>query len=474
MKVLFINPPQINFINYQKGWTFGLRDIGYYQPLGILYVATFLKNKVSDIKIKVIDAASPDMSYFDLENRIKIFEPDVIGISTYTNTFIDTLNITMIAKKINPDVHINLGGHHLSYFPKETLSHKSIDSIIIGEGEKIFSDLIGGLIKKTKIEEIEGVFTRNNLNKIEGYGNKYLNNLNELFYPDRNLLNEYKYYNVLTLDKKMTTIISSRGCPFQCNFCSLGRVPYRVRTSKDVVDEIEYCLTQGYNDFFFAEDTFNINNKKVQDFCNEILLRKLNIRWCCKARVSDLDSETLKLMAISGCYLINFGVETGSDTGLKMLKKGITTDQIKKVFDLCKKVKIKTMGYFMIGHPFEKCKKDVKKNIKFLFSLNPDYININTVNPAPFTPLFDEGVKKGLLDYESWKNMVLTGKKFIPKNWEEHFKKEELQKIRIICILKFYFRFSYIFKQLKNMENIKQFIYQLKVAKNIIFSIAKK
>ena len=123
----------------------------------------------------------------------------------------------------------------------------------------------------------------------------------------------------------MTTIVSSRGCPYDCYFCPQGREPYRQRSSASVVDEIVDCMQQGFTDFFFAEDTFNINKTKVIDFCNELITRNLNISWCCKCRVNGMDYETLQAMARAGCYLINFGIETGSDAGLKSIRKGTTT-----------------------------------------------------------------------------------------------------------------------------------------------------
>ncbi len=473
MKILLINPPQTNFLNYQTGWTFGLKDVGFYQPLGILYVATYLKKNISSVQIKVIDAASPDIPYRELHNLILDFYPDVAGISTYTHTFIDTLKVVDIIKTINPDAHVCLGGHHLTHFARQTLSHQKIDSIIIGEGELKFFNLVNCLLNNKEINNIDGLFTRKNINKVDSHTknqNHFLDNINILPFPDRNFVKSNHYHNALTKDNKMTTIISSRGCPYTCTFCPQGREPYRPRISADVADEIEACLSQGFSDFFFAEDTFNINNKKVLDFCREVSKRNLKFSWCCKARIHGINLSTLQAMADTGCYLINFGVETGTDEGLKQLHKGTTTSEIRQVFKWCRQAGIKTMAYFMIGHPFETSKEEIEKNISFLISLDPDFCNINTVNPVPYTPLFDLGVKKGILSYEPWKKMIVSGQKFSPKNWEEFLTKEDLQKLRMKSTLKFYFRPSYILKQLRELGNYKQFLYKLKVAQNMILS----
>lgn len=476
LKVLLINPSQENIIPENTGWRFGLKDAGYYQPLGILYVATYLKKNMKDIEVEVIDAASPDIPYVELEDKIKQYNPNIVGISTYTVTFIDALKIVKMAKKINPAVHINLGGHHLSFFAKETLQHEGIDSIIIGEGEIKFFELVNCLMRGKDIENIDGVFTRNNKDKIDAYdeARHFLSDISELPFPERELVKGHRYYNVLTLDKKMTTIVSSRGCPYNCTFCSQAREPYRQRFTKNVVDEIEDCMSQGYTDFFFAEDTFNINKKKVTDFCNEVKKRRLEFSWCCKARIHGLDFETLNNMAETGCYLVNLGVETGTDRGLKLIQKGTTTEEIRQVFTWCRKLKIKTFAYFIIGHPFEKSKKDIMDNIDFLISIEPDYCNINILTPYPFTELFDDGVQKGLLSYDPWDKLVLYGESFIIKNWGEHFSKKELGRLKMKAVIKFYFRPRYILKQLLNVSSLKQLGFKMKVASNMIGGFFRK
>lgn len=457
-------------LRLDEGWTFGVKDAGYYQPLGILYVATYLKHKRPDVDVKVIDAASPDMPYDELALEIKAYAPDVIGISTYTPTFIDTLKIAGIAKKINPSVHINLGGHHLDHFSKETLTHDTIDSVIIGEGEVSFTRLIEHLLTNRPVESVPGVFTQKNIEAVDHFEKKdhFMNRIDELPFPDRGLVAAHDYYNVLTLNKKMTTIISSRGCPYNCSFCSQGREPYRQRSSVNVVDEIAACLKAGYTDFFFSEDTFNISKKKVVEFCQEIFKRDLKFSWCCKARIHGMDHETLAYMKAAGCYLINFGIETGSDEGLKAIRKGTSIREIRQVTRWCKQLGIKVMSYFIIGHPFERSKKDVNKNLDFLISLDTEFCHIGVLTPIPYTELFDGAEAKGIVSYTPWKNFVLTGESFTIKNWDEHLTMSELSRLKMKGLLKFYFRPSYLMWQLVNNAHPKEIAYKAKVALNMI------
>lgn len=471
MKVLFVNPSQEHFALAQKGWSLGLRDVGYYQPLGILYVATYLQRALPQCEVKVVDAASPDMPYDELREIIADFSPDLLGISTYTHTFVDALMICRITRETVPGAHITLGGHHLTYFARETLTHDCLDSVIVGEGEEKCAALAKALIEGTPVERIPGVFTRKNQGEIEKYphNERFVKDVASLPWPDRNLVSAHEYGNMLTIGRKMTTIISSRGCPFKCTFCPQGREPYRPRKAKDVVDEMQDCHDKGYTDFFFAEDTFNINSAKVASLCDEIIRRGLKVNWCCKARVHGMTRGTLSRMARAGCQLINYGVETGNDEGLAALQKGVGIEEIRDVFAWTREAGIQTMAYFMIGHPFEKTAWDVLRNVRFLISLNASYCNINTVNPVPFTPLFDEGVAKGICDYEPWRRLVLRGETFIPCNWEEHFTHDQLQRLRSLALFLFYFRPGYIFQRVRAVGNIRQLFYMARVGCKILF-----
>lgn len=475
MNVLLVNPSQEHFVNAQKGWTFGLRDVGYYQPLGILYVATHLARALPECRVKVVDSASPDMPYEELNRIIKDFAPDLVGISTYTHTIIDALKVARLAKAAFPATHVCMGGHHLNHYARETLTHECVDSVVVGEGEKKFTELARLLIGGHPPSGIPGVFHRGNIALLDAMGpsDRFLPEISDLPVPDRTFLDAHHYYNVLTIGKKMTTIVSSRGCPFTCTFCPQGREPYRARSARDVAEEMTELKALGYTDFFFAEDTFNISARKVAEFCEELIRRDLGVGWCCKCRIHGITQELLSLMREAGCYLINYGVETGTDEGLAQLQKGTTTGEIRQVVAWTKAAGIKSMAYFMIGHPFEKNALDVLKNIRFLISLDPDYCNINTVNPVPFTPLFDQAVAKGFCCYEPWRRLVLHEEPFVPCNWEEHMNKDQLQRLRSISTLLFYFRPSYVLKELRGIKDVRQLAFKAKVALNMILGFIK-
>lgn len=472
-RVLFVNPSQEHFLSSQQGWSLGIRDVGYYQPLGILYVATYLQNDQPDLTVRVIDAASPDMPYDELRRKVQEFRPDVVGISTYTLTLTDALLVARIVKEVCPDCHVCLGGHHIDNFGKETLASPYVDSVVVGEGEIKFAALVARIKRGEALDGLAGVFTKHTAEAFtaDKKATGGFVDVAALPFPDRSLLGEHSYYNVLTIDRKMTTIIASRGCPYSCTFCPQAREPYRPRPAANLVDEMEWCVAQGFTDFFFAEDTFNINQKRVLEICDEIIGRDLKVSWCCKARVNGMAPNVLHKMQQAGCYLINFGVETGTDEGLRILQKGTTTAEIRQVFADCRAAGILTMAYFMIGQPFERTAQDIHRNVGFLLSLNPDFCNINSVNPIPFTPLFDEGVAKNILTYEPWYRFVTEGVPFAPRNWEEHFGKAELQRLRMLSLLRFYFRPRYIWREIRRTSNPAQFLYKMRIAASILAGV---
>ena len=180
-----------------------------------------------------------------------------------------------------------------------------------------------------------------------------IKNLDDIPFPARHLVPYKKYSSLLSKGSIVTTIFTSRGCPFQCSFCDrphLGK-SFRARSAKNVVDEIEECVNMGIHDFLFYDDTFTIKRERVLEICNEIINKRLDIAWDIRTRIDVVNEEMLKHLKKAGCQGIHYGIEAGSEKILKVLQKGITIEQAKQVFDLTRKHKIPILAYFMIGNP---------------------------------------------------------------------------------------------------------------------------
>ena len=266
-------------------------------------------------------------------------------------------------------------------------------------------------------------------------------------------------------------MIISRECPYKCTFCDVPYKRYRETAIEKVMDEIEDCLALGYEEFHFYDDLFNMTSEKVIVFCEALKKRKLNIVWGFRGRVNDVDYESLKIAKETGCRMISFGVETGTDEGLRVLRKGIRVEQIKKVYNWCRELGIKTMANFMIGLPHEKTEQDVLDNIKFLISLNSDYALINIMNLYPHTQVYNEAVKKGLIKNGEWEEFCLNpSSSFKVSHWTEFLSEKQLVKLHRQSYRMFYvYRPKYIFKSVINTRSIHEFKSKTDGFKKLIF-----
>jgi len=475
MKILFINPPADNLIDAYKNKDgdigIDIANYGKFPPLGLLYILSYIEKYAPHHELHLMDCGSENITYKQLEEKVLEIKPDLVGISSFSVLLIDVVNVAKIIKKHFPNTHISMGGHHCMCFPEEAIAIKEIDSIMVGEGEKSFCELANALEKNEPIEDIKGIYTKDSIARLKETQNQdnsllypiklqpsFVDNLDELPFPARKYLSHIKFYSVLGISNKFTTIISSRGCPYHCIMCDVPYKKYRSRSINNIVDEIEQCVKEGYEEFHFYDDMFNITPQRVIDFSQELIRRKIKIIWDFRGRVNTVTEESLKIAKQSGLRMISFGVETGTDEGLKYIKKGITIEQIKKAFKICQKLKIKTVADFMIGLPFEKTKQDIINDINFCISLKPTYVMFAVLTIYPKTPLYFQAIEKKLIDPDKWTKFCLNPTKdFQLDLWEEFFTREELLSFLDFAYKKFYLRFSYILQSIKNLTTIEEF-----------------
>ena len=221
--------------------------------------------------------------------------------------------------------------------------------------------------------------------------------------PSRELFENFSYqeYYSRKFGYKTTAIMSSRGCPFACDFCSrpIFGNDFRARSAAKVADEVEEAISLGYNRIWFADDCFTLNRKRLLEVCEEIINRGLRIDWECLSRVDTLDSETAAKMKQAGCVRMFFGIESGNDSILKIMNKQITTKQAYTATQICKKQGIKAGAFFILGYPGENA-KTILNTVKFASSLPLDYLSFTLPYPIPGTPLFER--LNGKLVSDEW------------------------------------------------------------------------
>ena len=446
MKILLLNPPRWNEL-VGKNPSIIEKHRGFNPPLGLLYLASTIK-KITNYDVEVLDAQPLKLTYSQLENYFREKSFDVVGISAMTFTLIDTYKTAKLIKKIMPKTKVILGGTHVHLFPHETKNLEGVDFAFMGEAELSLVEFLKNLKNPAYYHKIPGLIYRNTEGKIVENDFEPLDNLDELPFPERKLLNIKHYNSLLSKASFSTTIISSRGCPFRCAFCDRPLSPitshFRFRSAKNVADEICECVELGIKDFLFYDDTFTVSRERVLDFCEKIIEQKLEIRWDIRTRVDIVDEEMLKMLKKAGCVAIHYGVESGSDKILKVIKKGFTVKKAREIFKLTKKLKIETLAYFMIGLPSENL-EDIQNTLDLAKELKPDYAHFTIFSPYPGTEFYRLGLEKGIIKKDIWKEFARNPKEeFKIPVWEENFTREQLYEMIVKFYKSFYLRPSYV------------------------------
>jgi len=467
MKIVLLNPPHDNRIYSEVPAHVG-EEVCSLPPLGLMYLEAYI-HAHSEHTVKIIDTLSERIGYDRLITVITAEKPDLVGITGHSHNLVDMKRVSELIKKEDEKIRVWWGGPHASAFPEESMTFREVDGVVAGEGEIAFCRVLEALGKGRPPEGIPGVLYRENGTVINNGPPCAIEELDSLPMPRREVLDYKKYYYVIGKEVTATSMVSSRGCPYQCTFCSTPGKIFRARSPMNVVDEVEALAGLGIREIYFVDDTFNIQRERALEICREIVRRKIDISWNVRARINLISEELIDSLIAAGCTRIQLGVETGSDEGLKVLKKGITIEDIRRVFAMLKKKKITSVAYFMIGCPHEKSEKDVMKTIDFACRLDPDYCLFGVFTPYPRTALYDEGVKRGIVDENAWKSFVLSpSRDFKPQAWSEFLSYEDLYRLVDVAYKKFYFRPSQMMKKLREVKSVPDLMRKIKAGLGIL------
>ncbi|MBN1576884.1 MAG: radical SAM protein [Chitinispirillaceae bacterium] len=457
MRVLLINPPRNNEIIGNNPNALE-ESRGYNPPLGILFLAGYLQEH-TEHSVKIMDAQAEKLSWAEIGARIANAKPDIVGLTVMTQTLIDVMRIVEISHVKAPRAKVVLGGPHVHLFPGETITLPGIDYVVLGEGERTFRELVDKLEAKDDLENISGLVFKRGRKIINTGFPEMVNDLDALSFPARNLTDVKLYDSVLMPRSPVTTLFTSRGCPYVCSFCDrphLGK-KFRARSADNVIAEIEECKRLGIRDFLIYDDTFTVRRDRVFDICRKIIDNKLDIHFDARARIDTVDDEILRLMKEAGCQGIHYGVEAGTEKILRVLRKGITLEQAEDVFRLTHRIGIKTLAYFMIGSPSE-TKEDIEETFRFAKKLDSDYMHLTILTPFPGTEIYRRGMESGVIKTDVWREFAKNPHLgFIPPYWSENFSLEELKSLLIQGYKEFYRRPAYLFKRTLEVRNCREF-----------------
>lgn len=361
-------------------------------PLGIMYLSSYLKSK--GIRAEIIDFATND-----------IHESDLIGYDIYAVTSTTPQYPYVISpkriKEINPESMTIIGGAHAMSFSEEC-KNDGFDCIVSGEGEEV-------LLSLSKFVE-NG---KKNNSKICGIiKSKQIEDIDSIPFPDRTFKGFEKYH--YEIDGNLsTTMITSRGCPFDCFFCCKTWKGVRLRSAKNVIEEAKTLRDMGFKGLMFYDDTFTINRNRVLELCKS--LKELNLVWRCFIHANTVDKELLKFMHESGCVEVGMGVESGSNKILKTVNKKIDIERAIQVCNWCHEIGLRIKTFLIIGLPGES-QDTIDETIKFLKLSKPDDFDYTIHTPFPNTKIWDSSEQfdiqfdKNKLDYRKMFYKGIAGK----------------------------------------------------------------
>lgn len=461
--------PKTLLINYHQGTNIrpipaeAENTLQVYPSLGICYLASYLRSH--DYPADILDANALGLKEEEFERRVKESAADVVGLTSTTIGWPAVVEASRLVRKALPNAKIIVGGPQVAVFPEECLSFDSFDLGVLGDGEETLLEIIKNIEEGKPIDEIRGTAARDPLGIRINPSRPWIEDISRLPHPAVELLPLDKYH-CLTVESPFFTMVSSRGCPYKCAFCSQVYCGEKVRfrTPEDLVGEMEnYVKNFGAKEIIMFDETFTIDEKRVLKICDLIKEKGLKFKWNIRTRVDALTEPMLLALKKAGCYGLHLGVESGSPRILELMKKGITVPQIRQAFKMAKKHGFKTRGYFMIGYLDEDL-ETYTTTIMLAKDLDLDWASFSITTPLPATELFNQAAARKLIDPNYWKKYTLLESNLTDfpviegKNWD----REMLQELMKTAYHQFYMRPAYIWKRLVSIRSWTEIIDILK------------
>ena len=452
MKVLLINPPIPSYFYNRE----------FYCPSSLLYLGAVLQENAHEVR--VIDFKTcqrdndPDDNFYQekLISIIQQFLPDIIGFgSLFSGNFPDVLKLARVAKTNFPKIFNVIGGIHPTLYAQEILENcDSVDSIVLGEGEKTIIKIIDAMTGKGSFADIDGFAYKSNGKCIVNAKCTYIQDVDSIAFPAYELINLEDYYvdtskwhnpKGLPINTSLP-VISSRSCPNRCSFCSMYQVMgplWRARSPKNVVDEIEYLYKHyGHCHFSFMDDNFTFNKDRLLVICDEIIRRNLDIQFETPNGISikTLDQSMLDAMVNAGLTRISLAIESGSDfIRNKIMKKRLSKEKIYEVMAMVRKYRqLYVSAFFIIGMP-EETKETLQETYNMIKNIRSDKTIVMNLVPFPGTAVYEQALRDDLLVDVQKDRLYLSDDRYFT-NYDQIFLKpynlklEEMRQFRVKCI----------------------------------------
>lgn len=427
MDVLLLNPYDENAVKNGLGLVT--------PPLGLMYLASALEE--DSFRVGVHDDDLRQRGYYEFAKLASQLDPHLIGVTATTSTIDTALNYLEVVKERLPDVMTVMGGPHPTFMPRQTLESGLVDVVVLGEGEETLRELAG----RADLSSVRGIAYRDQEGRLKlNPPRPLIKDLDALPFPARHLVPFESY-------GQSPGVITSRGCVYSCGYCSSSLImgkKFRARSAGNVVDELEELVDQyGVRDLAFMDDTFMLNKRRAGDIAEEIKNRDLEVSFVASSRVDSVNPDLLYQLKEAGMSTIYYGVESGSQRVLDLMRKGITLKQAESAVKSAKKAGLKVLTSFILGYPGETA-QDLEETIDFSIKLDPDYSQYSILTPFPGTPIYQDLKEKGLIDTEDWKEYTVM--KPVLKYEKLGLSQKMVERKLTQAYLRFYARPRYLLK----------------------------
>lgn len=456
-KILFIEAPY----SYANA---GKELVGKYFPLGIGYLASYIRE--AGYSVKIFQPSLDEAYESELKDIIKSFDPSVIGISVMTPSYPRAVGICDMIKSYDKEITTVLGGHHVSAVGKEVLEQSpNSDFAVIGEGELTFHELMRAVgSNDAGYQDIKGLAWRDDNGDIHvNESRELIKDIDSLPLPARDLvdMDQYRLHSYIDFGKKSATMITTRGCPYKCAFCSSWLTMgsrYRFRSVESIMEEVRVLVDSGVDHIVFEDDTMALKRSRIMAICDALIEMPNRPSWYCLTRVDTMDYELAKKFKKAGCKMVLFGIESGSPEILDFIGKKMSLDKAVEAIDACNKAGLRTQCTFIVGFPAD-TEKTMAMTYDIAKKINPTIAVFFPLTPYPGTMIFNEYLDKSLIPktVDEWQKYIMTDNESgISMN--EGYSGQEIKAIANKFNRKFFLRPLHILQMLKTVHSPTDFI----------------
>ena len=405
MKTLLLTPPSPALMNPHTCQE-DLRLPKTWVPLGIAYLASSLRAAGFSAELRDLH----DFSWQKIIELLQTAAPDLVGISCFTMNRNNALQLASLVKEILPGAIVVMGGPHATYFPEQIMRNLAVDIVVLGQGEITLVELAACLSEHADLRKVGGIVFREGKGMHRTEARQDFPELDALPFPayDAFDLSQYKSLDIPAqyAQSPGTHILTSRGCPFHCHFCSVHDYfggKWHARTPESVVSELRMLKeSQGVQHIYFSDDLFSLDCGRVIALCKAMLDQGLQLAWMAETRVDCVKEEMLRWMRKAGCHRIYYGVESGSPRILESVNKGFTVAQIRQAFSLTHAAGIEPCCFLMVGNPGE-IPETIRETAALIREIQPTQrpvIGITVILPG--TAHYAQAKQLGVITDDYW------------------------------------------------------------------------